>query len=337
MASKLQERLAQKTAGIDRPADTMRERPSEGAPTTMPGQLGAFRIEAQRYQETIEKLEERVRHAESQSARPRKIRLDLIDDSPYQPRIQYDPIEIDNLAHTMAAAGQKEPITVRHKPDGRYEIDGSGHRRCRAARNLGWADIDAHVVEHDDREAQLSTMVANEARVDLSDYERGKLYRESIEAGFAKTQSDVANLFGTTQANVSRRMAMLKLPAIYLDMLDAKPDLFGYNCAESITQLLKQYPDEVALIEAGVRRITEEGADQKSVKQWVEQMVKQKHAIAPPKQHAVITDRSGRAMFTAKCTGRELTIRIKASELDAKEVEEIILAALRQRAEKAAE
>ncbi|MET3134297.1 ParB family chromosome partitioning protein [Oxalobacteraceae bacterium GrIS 1.11] len=263
-----------------------------------------------------------------------KILLSLIDDSPFQPRSLYDPVEIDNLAHTLAAAGQEEPIKLRPKADSRYEIVGSGHRRVRAARSLGWIDIEAIIVTRTDREAKLATMVSNESRVDLTDFERGKLYQEAIACEFAKTQADVANLFGTSQALVSKRLAMLKLPNNYIAMLEKRPDLFSVTCAESITQLLKEYPDETPLIEAAVLRISEEGADQNSVKQWVQQMVRQKHNISHPQNNAVVTDQAGRAMFIAKCSGREVTIRIKASEIDAKEVEEIVLAALRQRAEK---
>lgn len=267
------------------------------------------------------------------STGPLQIALADIDDSPYQPRTLYDPIEIDNLAHSLAAAGLKEPVLLRAKSDGRHELI-YGHRRTRAGRNLGWTEIAAYVVTHSDREAELAAMVSNEARVDLTDYERGMLYRRSIASRFAATQTDIANLFGTTQGRVSRCMAMLKLPDTYLVMLDQKPDLFGSRCAEDIAHLLKEYPAETALIEDGVHRITEEGADQKSVKQWVQQMVKQKHNTAGPKEHAVVTDRAGRAMFTAKRAGREVTIRIQATEIEAKEVEEIVLAALRKRAEK---
>ena len=262
-----------------------------------------------------------------------KIALALIDDSPYQPRMQYDPMEIDNLAHSLAAAGQEEPIIVREKTSGRYELIG-GHRRVRAARSLGWTEVTANIVDRSDRDAELATMVSNEARIDLSDYERGKLYQQAITSRFASTQTEVAHLFGTSQGHVSKRMAMLKLPSTYIAMLEAKPDLFGVTCADSIVQLLKEYPDETALIEDGVLRITKEGADQKSVKQWVQQMVRQKHNISPAKEHAVITNRAGRAMFTSKFSGRELTIQIKATEVDAKEIEEIVLAVLRQHAEK---
>lgn len=270
--------------------------------------------------------------AQQLHAGPSKISLALIDDSPYQPRMQYDSAELDNLGHSLAAAGLEDPITVRATPDNRYQLIG-GHRRVRAARSLGWVEIDANIVVRDDRAAELATMVQNEARVDLSDYERGKLYHAALASKFATTQSEIAHLFGTSQAHVSKRMGMLKLPNIYLTMLEAKPNLFGVNCAESINQLLKEYPGETKLIEDGVRRISEEGADQSSVKQWVQQMVKQKHSTTTQQEQSVITDKSGRPIFTARSAGRELTIRIKVSEIDTKEIEEIVLAALRQRAE----
>lgn len=258
-----------------------------------------------------------------------KISTDKIDDSPYQPRIMYDPMEIDNLAHSLAAAGLEDPITVRDKIDGRYELI-SGHRRVRAARSLGWAEINANIVARSDRDAELATMIQNEARIDLTDYERGKLYQRAQKSGFATTQTEVAHLFGTTQALVSRCMGMLKLPIYFIAILEEKPDLFSYNCAEAITLLIKEYPDEIELIKDGVKRITEEGADQKSVKQWVQQMVKQKRSIALPKERAIITNRVGRAMFAAKFSDREFTVRIQAPEVDAKTVEEMVLAALRQ-------
>lgn len=261
-----------------------------------------------------------------------KIDLSLIDDSPYQPRMQYDPMEIDNLAHSLTAAGQEDPVTIRQK-GGRYELIG-GHRRVRAARSLGWTEIIANIIARNDREAELATMVQNEARIDLTDYERGKLYQRALESGFASTQTEIAHLFGTTQGHVSKRLAILKLPNNYITMLEEKPTLFGVRCAESIAQLLKEYPNESSLIEDGVLRITEEGADQTSVKQWVKQMVKQKYNPTQSKDRATITDRAGREIFTATASGRELIIRIKSTEVDAKEVEEIVLTALRQHAEK---
>lgn len=260
------------------------------------------------------------------------ILLAQIDDSPYQPRMHYDPVEIDNLAHSLAAAGIEDPIMVRAKPDGRYELIG-GHRRTRAARSLGWTDISANIVAKDDRQAELATMVQNEARVDLTDYERGKLYQAAMTSGFGKTQADIANLFGCSQPRVSKCMSMLKLPDAYRKLLDAAPDLFGANCAETILSLLKEYPDEHVLIEEAVHRISHEGADQKSVRQWMQQMIKQKEGLAKPKARAVVTDRAGQELFVLRPAGREMTVQIKMPQMDSKVVEEAVLMALRKLAE----
>lgn len=233
--------------------------------------------------------------------------LELIDDSPYQPRLRYASETIDELAHTMASAGQEEPIQVR-AIGSRYELI-SGHRRVRAARSLGWTTIKALLVTKDDREAELATMVHNEGREDLSDFERGKLYKRAQEGGFAKSQTDIANLFGTSQAVVSKRLAMLELPKAILDLLEANPVLFSYNCSHTIHSLLKEYPDHVKLIEDATRRLVE-GADQNSIRGWVEQMIGIKDRKAKISTKKVITNDSGKQLFTATFDGRTVMIRI---------------------------
>jgi len=243
-----------------------------------------------------------------------KINLNLIDDSPYQPRKLYDVGDIDDLGHSMVAAGLKEAIKVRRIGD-RFELL-SGHRRTRAARSLGWVDIDAYIVECSDRDAKLVTMISNEARVNLTDFEKGKLYQEAIQEGFAKNQSEVANLFGTSQAQASKRMAMLKLPEVYVAMLNDKPKMFGVRLSEQIFELIKEYPNEEKLIHTAVMRITEEDADQTSVKQWFLQMVKQK-SKKPSQKPKIITNRNGRQVFTAKLDGRVITVRISDVHVDA--------------------
>lgn len=259
----------------------------------------------------------------------RKIPLNLIDDSPYQPRDLYDQEEIDSLGHSFAAAGQEEKITVRRKANGRYELI-KGHRRTRAARSIGWEEIDAEIVIKDDREAKLSAMVSNEGRVDLTDYERAKMYQETINDGYAKTQTDLAHIFSAKQGHVSMRMAMLKLPQRFTDMLDKNPDLFSATTAGTIAGLLKDYPAEIDLVESAVKRL-HEGASQNSIKSWFEQMHKAKHKDVTKKDQPVVTDPSGREMFKLKVSNREITVSIKAHEMDAKEIEELVMTTLRNR------
>lgn len=257
-----------------------------------------------------------------------KISLSLIDDSPYQPRTLYDASELDDLGHSMATAGLEEPIRVRSKENGRFEIL-AGHRRTRSARNLGWVEIDCYIEDCSDREAKLATMISNEARIDLTDFEKGKLYQEALNDDFGKNQTDIANLFGTSQSHVSQRMAMLKLPAFFIKILDENPAAFGVKCATTIAQLIKEYPNEIPLIESAVLRLGG-GADQSSVKPWVQQMIKQRCQITSNNRPKIITNKSGRQIFSAKREGRVIKIRINANDIDGDDALQQIINSLKQ-------
>lgn len=257
-----------------------------------------------------------------------KIYLSLIDDSPYQPRTLYDASELDDLGHSMATAGLEEPIRVRSKENGRFELL-AGHRRTRSARNLGWIEIDSYIEDCSDREAKLATMISNEARIDLTDFEKGKLYQEALNDDFGKNQTDLANLFGTSQSHVSQRMAMLKLPTFFLTILEENPAAFGVKCATTITQLIKEYPNEIPLIEAAVLRLGG-GAEQSSVKPWVQQMIKQRCQITNNNKPKIITNNSGRQIFSAKREGRIIKIRINAHDIDGDDALQRIVNSLKQ-------
>lgn len=250
------------------------------------------------------------------------VTLDLakVDDSPYQSAAdagnRYDPESIDELAHTMATAGQEEPILVR-PVGGRYELI-AGHRRVRAARTLGWSSVRALVVQRADREAHQSVLVHNEGRKDLCDYGKAKVYQRAKAEGFVTTQDEIARMFATRQSHVSQRLAMLKLPAPVLGMLEENNDLFSMTTAATILALLKEYPDEEALLTQAVLRLKADNAPENSVRPWFLQVLQarlrpQRAARRRPK---VITDVAGRPLYTAALDGRVITVRLSAQDVD---------------------
>lgn len=257
--------------------------------------------------------------------------VNFVDDSPYQPRNRYDPEELDKLAGMMTAAGQQEPIIVR-RTGNRYQLI-AGHRRIRAARTLGWVKIRATVVSKSDDEAELSTMVHNEGRENLCDYDKAKLYRRAKDRGFAKTQTEIAALFATSQSVVSKCMAMLELPPPFLALLEDQQDLFSHTTADVINDLLKNYPDEQALILQAVVRI-KEGAPEASVRGWISQMLTSRAKGARPnnKKPKVITDKGGRQMFTARLEGRVISVRISSLDVDSDAILEKLVGCLRESA-----
>jgi ParB/RepB/Spo0J family partition protein len=346
MASKIEQRLAAKTQRLARqpeqdapagdppaqatnggegpvapqqPSSTPAAPRTPRTPVTMPGQLGAFRQEAQKWADQIAERDAEIERLKNSTDRIQKIRLALVDDSPYQPRLEYDPEEIDALAKTMAASKQADPIKVRKVGD-RYEII-SGHRRKRAGLSLGWTEIDAIVENRTDEQAELEAMLLVVANVQLSDYEFGKMYRRALDKGFCKTQREAAAMFGVTPAAVTGRLDMLSLPSRIIEILEAKPSLFSYSTSNVIKGLVQEHPRSIEIIVQGVRRLVEEGATQGSLKGWVLQAIAQQGRRSSPRAAPRIVTKDGRQFFSTKSSGNAVTVNIKTRDLDGEQFE----------------
>ncbi len=256
-----------------------------------------------------------------------KIGLDFLQESPFQPRLSYDEGYIRELSGSLQAVGQKEVITVRPAGAG-FEII-NGHCRARAARLASWTEIDARIVAADDREAEVSALVQNEARKDLTDYERARLYRRALDAKLAKNQAAVARMFGCSEGRVSQALGMLELPSAIQDLLSQHPGLFGYRTAREILDLLKRHPDEEALMVQAVERLTQ-GAQAASVKAWVQHALSRKRGRPAKHEAAKIADGAGKVAFVTKANARQVVVEVMPG-LDPATVRAWIEEALRER------
>ncbi|MCE3608431.1 ParB/RepB/Spo0J family partition protein [Massilia sp. P8910] len=335
MASKLQQRLAEKTTGIQRKAPPNEAGEVIGTASTMPptvetdhvlgtrrsmsmpGQLGAFRLEAQKYETIIADLQVKLAAVNQGSYSVTRISLTLIDDSPYQPRLEIDPEEIDELAKTMAAAHQADPVKVRRVGD-RFELI-SGHRRVRAARTLGWEEIDAIVEVRNDMEAEVEAMLLVVGNVHLSAYELAKMYDRAISKGIVPNQTACAAFFATKQPVVSACLGMLSLPQEIISILDAKPRLMGYECAKVVKALIKDHPAHLDTIIRGVSRLGE-GMQQSALKGWVRQAIRQ--TTEPKEDDRRTITSNGRPVFTTKRDPRSVTVSCKIPGMDIEVFEE---------------
>jgi len=241
----------------------------------------------------------------------RKIELHLIVDSPYQPRDRYDESSIQALGDTLHDRGQDEPVIVRRLASGKYELI-SGHRRSRAARLIGWSEIEALVIDCDDRTAELKTLTANESNVELGDYERAKAYRRALERGFAKDQMGVAKVFGCSQGQVSKCLSLLDLPAPFLAFMAKFPALIGYRHAHLIKNLLTEYPGEEERIAIGVEILIDQ--PKMSVEQLRLALVKPfaKRRVRPKAvQPRIIADKNGTSAFQVQVKAQEIVIKVE--------------------------
>lgn len=257
------------------------------------------------------------------------IRVALVVDSPYQPRLHYNPEEIDELAETMREAKQGEPIRVRLK-NRRYELI-SGHRRIRAARILGWTRILAYVDVMSDAEAQAKTMILAVGNVKLTDYELAKMFESAVASKVCKNQRAVASYFGFGTTKVNGCLDMLKLPRSIVRVLDVRPDLFGYETAIVIKKLLAEYPDNLADIERGVQRLVD-GATQSSLKAWVLQAIKGQTNSTGAEPNLITRGR--KLVFTTKVHAdkRAILVNCKLPDMDVVEFEKELQAWLDERA-----
>lgn len=198
----------------------------------------------------------------TQGAGTRKIPLDLIDVSPFQPRLVISEEALGRLADSIQAAGRlRRPILVRPMPGGRYELVG-GERRWRAHYLLHWAEIEADVREMSDEEAELNAVADNQGGEDLCDFELARAYNNILEKGIEPSMSALARRVGVNQSTISRCLGYLKLPASVQALLEKNPSLVGPKQVLKFVEL--SAANEVLVLEAvagiGEGRFTQEGA-----------------------------------------------------------------------------
>src|ERR1041384_2369212 len=98
---------------------------------------------------------------------PKKRPMGAIAPNPFQPRRSFDETQLKELADSIAASGLLQPVIVRARPEGRYELI-AGERRWRAAQRLGWSRIPAVVRDVDDRALLTLALIENLQRDALS-------------------------------------------------------------------------------------------------------------------------------------------------------------------------
>jgi len=139
-----------------------------------------------------------------------QVPVSAISPNQYQPRAHFDEEELTSLAESIRAVGVLQPVLVRPKGDGTYELI-AGERRWRASRRLGLQTIPALIRETDDTAALEQALVENVHRSDLNPMEEAAAYQQLIE-DFSMTHEQVAARVGRSRASVSNTLRLLQLP-----------------------------------------------------------------------------------------------------------------------------
>ena len=141
-----------------------------------------------------------------------EIELDKITANPWQPRTNFDKRNLEELVESIQTLGVIQPITVRKKEDGNYELI-SGERRFRASLLANKKNVPAYVRLANDQEMLEMALVENIQRQDLDAIEIALSYQQLIEE-IKLTQEELSKRVGKDRSSITNYLRLLKLDPI---------------------------------------------------------------------------------------------------------------------------
>ena len=225
-----------------------------------------------------------------------RVPVRLLDDSPSQYRLTYPPEEIDALSRTLTG-GQVEPIKIRKKPDGRFELI-AGHRRTRAARIASIEYLDAILVDVDDLRAAVELVLSNDSHEEVGDFERATGYRHLMTLGMK--QAHIADALGIGRSLVNMRLKFFEFPPVVLDVLAIHPRAFSHRTATQLLEILKETPSLADAVADGTKRVSNGDWSVQTLISVLRQRQKASDSRLPTDKPLSIVDSQSRPLLTLK-------------------------------------
>jgi len=151
------------------------------------------------------------------AGRPLPVDINLIDLNPDQPRTVFNEQELASLAQSIKSVGIIDPLKVKLKEDGRYELI-DGERRFRAAKLLSLEEVPVILRERseDPSDNLRLALIHNLCREDLNPIEEAEAFAR-LEKEFGHTHQQIAEMVGRERPTVTNSVRLLKLPEIIKD------------------------------------------------------------------------------------------------------------------------
>jgi ParB family transcriptional regulator, chromosome partitioning protein len=159
-----------------------------------------------------------VSEGDDGGAELRELHVDLVAPNPDQPRKRFDDEALQALADSVKERGVLQPVLVRPRPGGSYELV-AGERRWRAARLAGLETLPALVQQRDDAQSLEDALIENMAREDLNPIEAARAVAGLVEE-LGLTREEVGRRVGRSRVAVSNLLRLLDLPDEALAMVE---------------------------------------------------------------------------------------------------------------------
>ena len=147
---------------------------------------------------------------EQEGAELRELAVELVAPNPDQPRKRFDEDALQALAESVKDRGVLQPVLVRPRPGGTYELV-AGERRWRAAQLAALETLPALVQQRDDAQSLEAALIENMAREDLNPIEAARAVAALVEE-LGLTREEVGRRVGRSRVAVSNLLRLLDLP-----------------------------------------------------------------------------------------------------------------------------
>jgi ParB family chromosome partitioning protein len=231
----------------------------------------------------IGEIDQPAAEAPKAPVRPdRAVPIEHVARNPSNPRRSFDTSDLEELSASIRKHGIVQPVVVRMRGEGRYEII-AGERRWRAAQMAGLIEIPVIVRDVDDRTALEIAIVENVQRSDLNPLEEALGYEQLI-AQYSYTQNDLGEVIGKSRSHVANSLRLLKLPQEVRDMLSSGALSAGHARAIVSTsdpaRLARLIVDKGLSVRDAEKLAQADGEEAQAPKLETKQMVKDPDTVA---------------------------------------------------------
>ena len=245
------------------------------------------------------------------------VSVSKITPSPYQPRREFDERKLEELASSIKSHGLLQPVVIRIRPDGAYELI-AGERRLRASALAGLDEIPAIVENVGDKDASTFALIENLQREDLNPLEEASGYHR-LQEEFGLTQDDLARVVGKSRSTVANSIRLLGLGMHSKQLLQSGRLEMGHARAllalsgveqDKIAELISNKKYSVRQAEKLIRSMVSDNLGQKETRK---QKTKDADLVTLERELMEITGADVSIQQSSRSTGR-LTIRYGSLE-----------------------
>ena len=156
----------------------------------------------------------------------RLVPVDRIEANPDQPRQTWDEAAMDDLAASIREHGVLQPVLVRPREGGRYQLV-AGERRWRAAKRAGLQTVPAMIEEIDDDTALEIAIIENLQREDLSPLDEALMF-ERMTADHGYSVRKLAQKLGKDKGYIENRLRLADAPPEVQQLVSLRKDTLSH-------------------------------------------------------------------------------------------------------------